>query len=396
MHYSYKSYIRKLITIEKKVTNSVERCETNMISNLGVRLSEKVLLERRENAKKVIEGCRKDNRFYASSHNYREPWLRDMVYSIDILLSLGYVKEVKNQLSQFIKLQRKDGQMPTVIDYGMRKLFYLRFQSCPSDTEILFIIGMLKYNNFARDEFFKENEDAVNSALVFIKSHLNEHQLIPGMDWRDAMPNYRGKFLLANQMLLVDMYELLGKQADAIKVKMNVNKFFYSKEKCCSADSIYWEDGKLKQDHNFDCLGNALAVLNGTVSDVSEGILKGFKAAKTPFGYRNITPYYVFNRAKLFTSWDNLCLVLNGSFLRNTPGVYQNSAIWPFIELRVIYALNKLKATIETEEAIKLMLKREGFNEFYNPRNGAPGGSKSQLWTAAAVLSAIALLQMSL
>jgi len=55
----------------------------------------------------------------------------------------------------------------------------------------------------------------------------------------------------------------------------------------------------------------------------------------------------------------------------------------------VIDALTKLHATSEAKAAAKLMIERQGFNEFYNPRTGAPGGSNGQLWTAAAVLSAI-------
>jgi hypothetical protein len=47
--------------------------------------------------------------------------------------------------------------------------------------------------------------------------------------------------------------------------------------------------------------------------------------------------------------------------------LYQNSAIWPFVEMRVINALRKLQATSEAEAAIKLMIERKGFNEFYNP-----------------------------
>jgi hypothetical protein len=67
---------------------------------------------------------------------------------------------------------------------------------------------------------------------------------------------------------------------------------------------------------------------------VSKGILNGFNNAKTPFGYRNITPYYEYNRAKLLATWCLMCGVTNGAFLRNSPGLYQNSAIWPFVEIR--------------------------------------------------------------
>ncbi|MGA2683089.1 MAG: hypothetical protein ABSF44_14965 [Candidatus Bathyarchaeia archaeon] len=51
--------------------------------------------------------------------------------------------------------------------------------------------------------------------------------------------------------------------------------------------------------------------------------------------------------------------------------------------------MTKLQATEEAEAATKLMIERQGFNEFYKPTTGVPGGSKGQLWTAAAVLSAV-------
>jgi len=182
---------------------------------------------------------------------------------------------------------------------------------------------------------------------------------------------------------------LVGNLAAANLVKQNVNKFFYSKNLCCYADTIHWENGELKHDQNFDCFGNALAILNGTApKEISDGIVKGFNAAKTAFGYRNITPNYEFNRAKLLITWYLTCGVTNGAFLRNKPNRYQNSAIWPFVEIRVIDALKKLQATLEAEEAIKLMIERKGFNEFYDPITGEPRGSEGQLWTAAAVLSA--------
>jgi len=251
---------------------------------------------------------------------------------------------------------------------------------------------MCKYANFCGTEFFKENEAAVNSCIGFIEDKLNKHGLIPGMDWRDAMANYGGKFLLANQMLLADMYDLLGKPATAESIKEKVNSFFLSENLCCYADSIQWGNDKLKQDHHFDCFGNALAILNNTAStEVSKNILKGFEVAKTPFGYKNIVPHYELNRAKLLTSWNNICLIFNGALQRNRAGIYQNSAIWPFVELRVAAAQKKLGAINEAKATIKLILEREGYNEFYYPTTGTPGGSKGQLWTAAAVLSAVDL-----
>jgi hypothetical protein len=192
-----------------------------------------------------------------------------LVYSEDVLLKLGYQNDVKNHLSEFIKLQRLNGQMPTVIDYnaGVSRLIPQTYQSCPADTEILFIIGMRKYAQFTGDKFFEENEKAVKSCVASIESRLSEHRLVLGMDWRDAMPNYKGKFLLANQMLLAGMYDLLGKPAEANLVKDNINKFFHSMNQCSYADAVHLDGGELKQDPHFDSFGNALAVLNGTAAE---------------------------------------------------------------------------------------------------------------------------------
>jgi hypothetical protein len=353
------------------------------------------LFEKEEQAKKVIEECRREKGFYASTQRYHELWLRDLVYSEDVLLKLGYQKEIENHFSEFIKLQRGSGQLPTVIDFSSSRLIRQRYQHCPSDTEILFVIGMHKYAEFAGDQFFKKNENAVKLCVSLIEGKLDEHHLIAGMDWRDTIPNYRGKLLLANQMLLADMYELLENYKATNLVKENVNKFFLSKKLCCYSDTAYWDKGELKQDHNFDSFGNALALLNGTAADeVSGGILKGFNASKTPFGYRNITPPYEFNRAKLLVTWYFECGVTNGAFLRNKPGFYQNSEVWPFVEMRVINALKRMQATGEADAATKLLIERQGFYEFYDPATGKPRGSKGQLWTAAATLSAIELRKL--
>jgi len=364
------------------------------LQNLAGYASE-ALLEKAKKAREIIEACRTEYGFNASTQHYHQLWLRDLVYSEDALLRLGYHKDVENHLSEFIKLQRSNGQMPTVIDYSASKFFRQMYQCCPSDTEILFIIGTHKYTAIAgNNNFLEENKDAMKSCGAFLESKLDAHRLIPGMDWRDAMPVYIGKCLLANQMLLADMYELLGNSAASNLIKEKVNKLFYLEDLGWYADAIHWERSELKQDHHFDSFGNALAILNGTASGKAfDGFLRGFDIARTPFGYRNITPYYEFNREKALATWYRTCHVPFGVFLRNRPGKYQNSAIWPFVEIRVIDALRKLEAANEAEAATSHVIERKGFNEFYDPTTGAPEGSEGQLWTAAAALSAVDILK---
>ena len=347
-------------------------------------------LEKEKKAREVIKACLTVRGFNASTQLYHQLWLRDLIYSEDALLQIGYQKDVENHLSEFIALQRSSGQMPTVIDYSVSKVIRQRYQRCSSDAEILFVIGMQKLVAVGCDEFFDENLESVKLCMAFIENKLDKNRFIPGMDWRDAMPVYVGKNLLANQMLLADMYELQGNLSASNLVKENVNKLFYCGDLGWYADSISWSGNELKIERHFDCLGNALAILNGTASkEVSQDILKGFNVAKTPFGYRNIMPYYVFNREKALATWYKTCRVPFGVFLRNGMGKYQNSAIWPFVEIIVIEALRKLRAENEAEAAANIMIKRKDFNEFYDPTTGAPKGSEGQLWTAAAALLAI-------
>ena len=351
--------------------------------------SEEVLIKAKK-AQDVIKACRTDRGFNASTQLYPQLWLRDMVYSEDVLLKLGYQKDVENHLSEFIGLQRSTGQMPTVIDYSANRVIRQRYQRCPSDAEILFVLGMQKLVKVGCDEFFDENIESIRLCIAFIENKLDAHKLIPGMDWRDAMPIYIGKYLLANQMLLADMYESQGNLQSSRLVKENVNKLFYCEDLGWYADSISWNGNELSIDHHFDCLGNALAILNGTASqEMSKSILKGFNVAKTPFGYRNITPYYAINREKALATWYRTCRVPFGVFLRNRVGKYQNSAVWPFVESVVVEALKKMGSVDEATEAANTIVKRDGFYEFYDPSTGAPNGSEGQLWTAAATLSAI-------
>ena len=208
--------------------------------------------KRREQAQEVIKACRTDRGFNASTQLYQQLWLRDLVYSEDVLLRLGYQKDVENHLSEFVALQRSNGQMPTVIDYSMKKVVRQRYQRCSSDAEILFVVGMHKLVAVGCDEFFDENLESVKLCDAFIQNKLDSHRFIPGMDWRDAMPVYIDKYLLANQMLLADMYELQENLQASNLVKENVNKLFYCEDLGWYADSIYWSGNELELDRHFD------------------------------------------------------------------------------------------------------------------------------------------------
>jgi len=105
------------------------------------------------------------------------------------------------------------------------------FHFWTSDGEILFLIGSRKYAEFSGDSsFLEENADAFKRCLGFVEDRLNEFGFIPGMDWRDAIPNYMEKCLLASQVLLSQMYVHLGENERANDLKTRINQAFFSPE----------------------------------------------------------------------------------------------------------------------------------------------------------------------
>lgn len=353
-------------------------------------LSRPQLAAKAQEAIKVIEGCRRDCGFHASTRNYPQLWNRDLVYSMDSLLELGYSKEVKAQLSEFIRHQRRNGRIPTSIRESERFGKIPSFHSWTSDTEMLFVIGMIKYAKFASDQsFLEQNLLAISRCLGYIDRHLDKHGLIPGMDWRDAMSNYMGKYLLANQMLLVEMYDALGMTDRSSRLRETVNVLFYSEEHGFYADSVSWRRSVPLTQMHLDSLGNSLAILNHTADrERSKSVLSALEGARTQFGYVNITPPYEINKKRILLSPRKMhAFILNGAYRRNDPYTYQNSTIWPFVESRVVAAMKSAKADEKAEFASSIMAARRAMNEVYSPKTGEPQESEGQLWTAAAIIS---------
>jgi glycogen debranching enzyme len=345
--------------------------------------------DKAEQAKKVIEDCRTERGFFASTQYYPELWVRDLVYSEDVLLRLGYAETVRKHLEAFLDRQRPSGQVPTVITTPLRGIFNQAFHSWTSDTEILLIISVWKYAKFTDDsDFLKKHEPQMSRCLRFIEGRLDEFGLMPGMDWRDATPNYRGRTLLANQVLLVEMYDLMQKREMSEPLRERIAQAFYLREQGYYADSIYRNEGGVTREAHFDSLGNSLAILSDVFPDVSaESVARVFEQCRTPHGYRNLYPPYRIKRIGSLTSVQDLnAFVRNGAIFRNRVGNYQNSTIWPFVEARIRRAFLKVGLDREAELIANMLLSRKGLNEWYSPTTGEPRGSKGQLWTAAAAL----------
>lgn len=342
-----------------------------------------------EEARHVVDGCRTAEGFNASSHLYRELWLRDLVYSEVVLLRLGYGETVRKHLQTFMHHQLKSGQLPTVVSKGWRRLFNQRFHSWTADTEILFLIGMQNYATLTGDTgFLDANREQLDRCLRFVEGKLNRLGLIPGADWRDAVVNYHGRFVLSNQALLVEMYDALGRREDSERLKETIRYVFSRPDVDYLADCVWWEGGSLLGESRLDCLGTSLSILNGTLSgQAAVDAARQLTIAKTPYGYRNIVPPIRVRRGQAFATMRSLnYFARNGAVFRNRPSHYQNSAVWPFVEGRVVDAFKMLAFRDWARELSATMVRRKGFHEWYSPLTGGPGGSRNQLWTAAAVI----------
>jgi hypothetical protein len=342
-----------------------------------------------DEARRVVETCRTSEGFTASVGWYRELWLRDLVYSEAPLLKLGYGQDVRNHLESFLSYQSPTGQIPTVLSRGWKRIFNQRFHSWTSDTEPLLLIGVKLYADLTGDsDFINQDRGRLDLCLKFVESRLDGRGLIPGSDWRDAVIGYDRKFLLSNQALLVEMYSSFGRADRAEALRETIREIFGIDGEDHLADCVWWEGGELRRERRLDCLGISISIISGVLGgERAARAARRMGAAKTPHGYRNVVPPLEIRRRDAFASIRNAnCFARNGAFLRNRQGHYQNSAIWPFVESKMVIAFETAGLGDLADDLSATIVKREGLSEWYDPLTGSPRGSRDQLWTAAAVL----------
>jgi len=342
-----------------------------------------------EDAIRVIDGCRSKRGLFASTGYYRDLWLRDVVFSLESLIEAGEGEVVRRHLETFLRAQREDGRVPAVVASGFGGLVNEKYQPWTSDSEVLLVLGVSRYAKLTADTAFARiNSGRIRRALEFTGRRLHM-SFVVGSDWRDAVVGLDEEALLSNQMLLVDAYKALDMEDEASDLSDSVVERF-SEGGGLLVDSVSSNDGRLSRVKRFDCLGSALAVLNGTAGvSTYRRTAEGFQKAATRFGWRNLYPPYPPRSLRALSSLEKARSYLrNGAFLRNRPESYQNSAVWPFVEIMIGRAFAAMGMKEEATVVYRKVYERKGFNEWYDPRNGKPRGSEGQLWTAAAVLEA--------
>jgi len=343
-------------------------------------------------AKNTINRCIGPKGFYAGDY-YKQYWVRDLGYCIDVLLELGYEELIKSHLLEILKRQKPNGEIPTNVwtkeafstiltlpstwltafkyrgFYALKNLtqYTTNFHNWTTDSPMIFLVSIKKYEEFTKDRFFSENySENINKILKFVENLKSENGMIKGAGWFDAMNNYNDKFTFHNQVWLYKMYKELKMNREAEKVKQSIEKFWNEK--------LGFYNDYLGSNH-FDTLSHALALDFDLIpKNRIEKILKMFQKVCTKYGYLNLYPAYPRNACTQY------------------PNIYQNSTIWPFIEYRIAIVFSKFGMNEELKKIKFMMENREGFNEWYSPLTGKPGGSKNQLWTACAYIGVCSMV----
>jgi glycogen debranching enzyme len=359
----------------------------------GLDLAHETVKRKLAEAEDTVKLCARGKGFYAASPlNYAyQYWLRDVVFCLSALMSLGYQERLRNHLTIFLEVYRRKGRVPALVNrlggliylvnfarmlrkpslltayplkFMLPNFFRFGLQPWTGDSQPLLLIGLHQYTRLTGDiglmEDYREEAEKLAEDLA---SRVKTEGFVQGSGWMDAMANYVEKPTLACQLLACRALELSGRLRQASELKTLIREAYWSREKGCYTD-LPEPKGRM------DGLGNSLAILYDLASAKEAAlIVEALKKASTPYGILNIYPPYP----------KHVC--------SQRPHTYQNSAIWPMVQGHVVVALAKMGLKEEAEKEFMKMVSLPELNEWYTPE-GKPKGSPNQLWTAAMLVSA--------
>ncbi len=345
-------------------------------------------MDRREEARRVIEKNIGPRGFYAGG-DYRQYWMRDLVYSMEALLDLGHGERVEDHLAQFLDRVAPDGRIPARIEtpegvlrnaarprlwftaLRQRGPYILRnfaqypdaFQKWTMDSAPLALIGLRRLQR-AKSKLPRERSAEVARLKAWVASQRDpETGLLRGAGWADAMDVYNGRFSLCGLAVQHRMHLAWGEEKAAERTRMVLEVGFWD-----PTLGFYRDHDRGRA---FDTHAHALLLQDGAVPEEQvPKVLKALEWAATKFGYLNLTPPYP---AHACSQW---------------PRFYQNSTVWPFVQGQTVLALLKVGEERTARREMGKWGALKGFNEWHDPGTGRPGGSPDQLWSAALYLEA--------
>ncbi|MBR9704545.1 hypothetical protein GOV12_03980 [Candidatus Pacearchaeota archaeon] len=358
-------------------------------------MTEDILKECFEKAKKVIDICSTPNGLYASGgiEGYNAVWARDSMISMigaSVVDDRKFQDVFKKSIITLAENQGRSGQIPNAVDKWEERTPHVDFKTI--DSSLWFLIGNHVYRNRYGDKsLMKKYKKEITKALMWLECQdFGENQLLgqlPTSDWFDAFPHRYG-YTINTQALYYKVLSLTWNTDEAVKLKTIVNndkddglwngKYY---------DSFRWKNhGKYKEVSDwFDSLGNYLAIVFDLATpEYSKKIIDYVKKNKIckPFPSKTIYPA-ITRKSK---HWQDYYLDCNAG----KPNNYSNGGIWGFIGGFYVLSLIKLGMMDEAKKALLLLAEKNlkgNFPEWTHPVSKENFGH-TQAWEAGMYLIA--------
>ncbi len=309
-------------------------------------------------------------------------WTRDLSYSLGyFLLFNGKQELLKKHISQLIKRQKRNGQIPILFIENRFRFFFNKAVKSLTDRKISFMLKrflqgklwnltpgtkdsevnylslIFRYATLTGDhDFIGTNFSAISKALLYVESNLlNSDGLVLGGDWRDTMQKeLEQKPVLINNVLYWYVLSKMGRTLKSENLKQNIRLL------------VNDEIGRSGTSY-FDPLGVAFAVIYNLIDESQfVEITNAFKKSSCEYGIIATCPHNPLSQEE-------------AQVILRTGG----SVVWPFISAYTIIALFKMGSTVFANEQFKILSQLDGFYEWYDPTTGKGYGEKYQLWGAS-------------
>jgi len=331
---------------------------------------------------------------FIAGESWPQLWTRDTAYAIDLACALVQPVAARNTLRSLTEhvggigaCWAQDvcghfGGWPNLTDAIAGTIGAWALYRVTGDAALLTWAYGVTANSLARAE--RDAYHADSGLFTGCASFMESNSAYPERyAWRGRLVG-RTKALSTNLLyyraynLAGRMAQILGRtgrtfQARAEQLQAAINRRLWMPAQGYYA---YLEDENGDQNTHMEGSGEAFAVLWGAADPIAcARILTNVPV--TDWGIPCQWPQY--------PEWMD--------YRREDPDYYHNGMVWPFVQGYWAWAAaTQRRLTVfqrELERCLALTQRSDTIQEFYRPEDGAPDGSRRQLWSAAGLLSMI-------
>jgi hypothetical protein len=341
----------------------------------------------------VVAASSVDGRFIAGD-GWPQVWTRDTAYAVDLACALIQPIASRNTLLSLTEpvagigacwIQDVCGHFggwPNLTDAIAGTVGAWSLYRVTGDTELLRWAYDITANSLARAE--RDAYDAEARLFTGCASFMESNSAYPQHYAGRGRLVGRTKALSTNMLyyraysLAARMAQLLDRDGSAFQARAKqlhaaINRRFWMPAQGYYA---YLEDENGRLNTHMEGSGEAFAMLWG-VADRAAGARMLTNVPVTDWGIACQWPQY--------PEWMD--------YRRDDPDYYHNGMVWPFVQGYWAWAaVTQRRLSVfqrELEGCLALTQRNDTIQEFYRPKDGAPDGSRRQLWSAAGWLSMI-------